>query len=60
MTMWEIAGAIYQQTAGFYASLAFMDTAARVEYLHQRGRLHLANLEAIEAEPQAAWQYQTP
>ncbi|MBN1589636.1 MAG: MBL fold metallo-hydrolase [Pirellulales bacterium] len=59
LTIWEISRTIYQQTAGFYASLALMDTAARVEYLHQRGRLRLANLEQIESDPRAAWQYQT-
>jgi len=57
-TIWEIARTLYQQTTGFYALLAFMDAAARVEYLHQRGRLCVANIERIEADPGAAWRYQ--
>jgi len=57
LTIWDIARVLYQQTTGFYALLAFMDAAARVEYLHQRGRLCLANVEQIEANPQAAWLY---
>ncbi|MBN2216291.1 MAG: MBL fold metallo-hydrolase [Pirellulales bacterium] len=56
-TIWQIARGLYQQTAGFFALLAFMDAASRVEYLHQRGALRVANLEQIESDPRAAWQY---
>ncbi|NLE38046.1 MAG: MBL fold metallo-hydrolase [Pirellulaceae bacterium] len=57
MTIWNIAQDIYPQTSGFFALLAFMDTAARVEYLHQRGRLRLVNLDRIESDDDATWEY---
>ncbi|HBO45091.1 MAG TPA: MBL fold metallo-hydrolase [Planctomycetaceae bacterium] len=59
MTIWDIAGSVYPRTGGFFALLAFLDTAARVEYLHCRGRLRLANLDRIEADQHAAWAYET-
>ncbi|HLA83589.1 MAG TPA: MBL fold metallo-hydrolase [Thermoguttaceae bacterium] len=57
MTVWEVARTVFQQATGYYASLAFMDAAARVEYLHQRGRLCVVNLAEIEDEPPTAWRY---
>jgi glyoxylase-like metal-dependent hydrolase (beta-lactamase superfamily II) len=57
LTIWDISSRSFPQTAGFFGLLAFMDTAARVEYLHERGRVRLANLEQIADDGEAAWEY---
>ena len=42
---------------GFRALLAITDVGSRVEYLHQRGRLTVANLDEIEQDETAVFQY---
>ena len=57
MTVSQLARQIYAHAAGYHVMLALQDTGARVEYLHQRGRLLVANLEEIEREETAAHRY---
>lgn len=57
LTTWETAQSIYGQSQGFYVFLTLMDTAARVEYLHQRGRLRIDNLDQIETDQRAPRRY---
>ena len=57
LTVWEASQAIYLQSKGFYVLLTLMDTAARAEYLHQRGRLAIANLDEVAADERAPWRY---
>jgi hypothetical protein len=57
MTIAEIAARVYVSQSGFHAFLALTDVAARVEYLDQRGRLRVANLDQIEREDCPAYRY---
>ncbi len=57
LTTAELTERVYVSQASFYAFLAFTDIAARVEYLDQRGRLRVANLDQIQQEPDAAYRY---
>jgi glyoxylase-like metal-dependent hydrolase (beta-lactamase superfamily II) len=57
LTVWEASQAIYAQSQGFYVLLTLMDTAARTEYLHQRGRLTIANLDQVESDDSVPWRY---
>jgi len=54
LTIAQLARQLYAQAQGFHAFLAVMDAGARVEYLHEHGRLAVANLEEIEGQPQRA------
>ena len=49
---------MYPHAAGVHVMLALQDTGARVEYLHQRGRLVIANLEEVEHEESPVYRYQ--
>jgi hypothetical protein len=57
LTIREITARMYSGQTGFYAFLGLTDVAARVEYLDQRGRLAVANLDQIEHEENAAYRY---
>ena len=53
----EITGQLYPEVTGFRAVLAITDVGSRVEYLHQRGRLAVANLDEVEREQNAVCRY---
>ena len=53
----QIARRLYAHAAGFHVMLALQDTGARVEYLHQRGRLVIANLDEVEREEAPVYRY---
>lgn len=50
MTVDELSERMYSRQRGFPALLALTDVGARVEYLEERGRLTIANLEAMHNE----------
>ena len=58
MTVSEIARKLYPRAVAFHVMLALQDTGARVEYLHQRGRLVIANLDEVEGEESPVYRYQ--
>lgn len=58
MTVSEIARELYPRAVAFHVMLALQDTGARVEYLHQRGRLVIANLEEVEGEESPVYRYE--
>ncbi len=49
-TIYEIARRIYSTLDGYGELLKLEQTGARVEYLNQRGRVMIENLDALEAE----------
>ena len=53
----DIALQSYPEVTGFRALLAITDIGSRVEYLHQRGQLAVANLDEIERDEAAVFQY---
>lgn len=54
----QLAQRMYSQASdGFSALLALTDVGSRVEYLYQRGRLAVANLDQLESCPPAAVLY---
>ncbi len=57
MSVYEIAQQSYPEVTSFRAVLAVTDVGARVEYLHQRGELTLANLDEIERDENAVFRY---
>jgi glyoxylase-like metal-dependent hydrolase (beta-lactamase superfamily II) len=58
MSVQQIASRLFSHTPGFQQLLALMDAGARVEYLYQRGRLAIGNLDEVERDAQAARRYQ--
>ncbi|NUQ61990.1 MAG: MBL fold metallo-hydrolase [Pirellulales bacterium] len=58
LTIDEITGRLYDRQTAFHAFLALTDVAARVEYLDERGRLAVANLDEIRDEEVPAYRYQ--
>ena len=57
LSLHEIALQSYPEVTGFRALLAITDLGSRVEYLHQRGQLTVANLEEIERDEAAVFRY---
>ena len=53
----EITRRMYADAHGFRGVLAMTDVGARVEYLHQRGRLAVANLDEVEREERPVCRY---
>jgi glyoxylase-like metal-dependent hydrolase (beta-lactamase superfamily II) len=54
----EIAQQSYPEVTSFRAVLAITDVGSRVEYLHQRGELTVANLDEIDRDENAVYRYQ--
>lgn len=54
MSVSEISRTMYPKVEGFHVLLALEETGAHVEYLYQRGRLAVANLEEVEREENPA------
>jgi glyoxylase-like metal-dependent hydrolase (beta-lactamase superfamily II) len=57
MSIAEIADELYPEVTGFRAFLAITDVAARIEYLHQRARLAVVNLEEVAEQEQPVFRY---
>ena len=57
LTINEITEKMYSRQEGFYAMLALTDVGARVEYLDQRGRLAIANLDETEGDEMPVYRY---
>jgi glyoxylase-like metal-dependent hydrolase (beta-lactamase superfamily II) len=57
LSVHEIAMQLYADVTGFRALLAITDVGSRVEYLHQRGRLAVANLEECGREENPVCRY---
>jgi glyoxylase-like metal-dependent hydrolase (beta-lactamase superfamily II) len=53
----EIARQSYPEVTSFRAVLAVTDVGSRVEYLHQRGQLTVANLDEIQRDETAVYRY---
>jgi glyoxylase-like metal-dependent hydrolase (beta-lactamase superfamily II) len=53
----EIMRHLYPEVTGFRAVLAVTDVGSRVEYLHQRGQLAVANLDEVEADERPVYRY---
>jgi glyoxylase-like metal-dependent hydrolase (beta-lactamase superfamily II) len=53
----EITRQSYPEATGFRAVLAITDVGSRVEYLHQRGVLTVANLDEVEREQDPVYRY---
>jgi glyoxylase-like metal-dependent hydrolase (beta-lactamase superfamily II) len=56
----EITRELYPEVTGFRAVLAITDVGSRVEYLQQRGRLTVANLDEIAREQKPVYRYCVP
>ena len=57
LSVHEMALEMYPETTGFRAVLSVVDIGARVEYLHQRGRLLVANLDEVEGQQNPVYRY---
>jgi glyoxylase-like metal-dependent hydrolase (beta-lactamase superfamily II) len=60
MTIDEISERMYSRQRGFPALLATTDVGARVEHLEQRGRIVIANLDALRDQGCHVLQYALP
>lgn len=58
LTIDQITETMYSRQQGFPAMLALTDVGSRVEYLAQRGRLAVANLDQILAGRHTAFRYE--
>jgi glyoxylase-like metal-dependent hydrolase (beta-lactamase superfamily II) len=56
-TIWEVAKQLFPQAAGYHELLALEEAGAHVEYLSQRGRLAIDNLEDLESGPHPILRY---
>jgi glyoxylase-like metal-dependent hydrolase (beta-lactamase superfamily II) len=54
----QLAQQMYPKADSYHGLLAIQDAAARVEYLHLRGRLVVANLDEAEAQATPVYCYQ--
>ncbi len=54
----EIARQLYPEVTGFRAVLAVTDVGSRVEYLHQQGRLSIAQLDDAQRGQNPVCRYQ--
>ncbi len=57
LSVHEITVQLYPDVTGFRALLAITDVGSRVEYLHQRGRLLVANLDECEQEENPVYRF---
>jgi len=56
----QITDRMYSTRTGFHAVLALTDVGARVEYLHQHGRLEVVNLDEVERAAIPVCRYVAP
>lgn len=59
ITVSEISKEMYSKLKGFNVLLAIEEVGAHVEYLYQRGRLAVTNLDEVEHEENPALRYET-
>jgi glyoxylase-like metal-dependent hydrolase (beta-lactamase superfamily II) len=59
-TLYEMTVSIYGKLAGYSELLKLLQTAARVEYLHQRGLLVIDNVNALKTEDIPVLRYSCP
>ena len=57
LSVYEITTQFYAELTGFRAMLAITDVGSRVEYLHQRGQLLVANLDQCERDEEPVYRY---
>jgi glyoxylase-like metal-dependent hydrolase (beta-lactamase superfamily II) len=57
MTAFELTERMYSRQRAIYEFLSLIDVGARIEYLDRRGRLAIANIQQIAAEPDSARRY---
>ncbi len=57
LTIDEITEQMYSHQEGIYAMLALADVGSRVEYLDQRGRLAIANLDEVAGHDHQVYRY---
>jgi glyoxylase-like metal-dependent hydrolase (beta-lactamase superfamily II) len=57
LTVDEIARQLYPDVTGFRAVLAITDVGARVEYLHEQGRLSVADAGEVQGEKEPVTRY---
>ncbi len=57
ITIDEITSRLYDRQSSFYAFLALTDVASRVEYLDERGKLAVVNLDEIRNEEMPVYRY---
>ena len=57
LSVYETAKHLYPEVSGFRAMLAITDVGSRVEYLHQRGQLRVANLDECEHQYNPVYRY---
>jgi glyoxylase-like metal-dependent hydrolase (beta-lactamase superfamily II) len=57
LSLCEIASQLYPELSGFRAVLSITDVGSRVEYLHRRGQLAVANLDELRHQPKAVFRY---
>ncbi len=55
----EITRRMYSRQHGFYEFLALFDVGSRVEYLEQRGRLEIANLDEVRQGQEVPLRFRT-
>jgi glyoxylase-like metal-dependent hydrolase (beta-lactamase superfamily II) len=57
LSVGQIAEQLYPDVSGFRSLLAITDVGSRVEYLHQRGRLTIANLDECQGDENPVYRY---
>ncbi len=57
LTIADLARLMYPKAEGFHEILAILDAGARVEYLHLRSRIALANLEEVARDQSPAFRF---
>jgi hypothetical protein len=50
-TVDQVAKEMFPRARDYHVLLALTEAGAHIEYLHERGRLHLTNAEAVERDP---------
>ncbi len=58
-TVKHISRELFHERVGYQVLLALLETGAHVEYLYQRGKLGVINIEEVEREPNPALLYQS-
>lgn len=56
-TIQQFADALFGDQKGYGRMLAYTEAGAHIEYLHQMGRLHIANLDEVMTEEHPVIQY---
>jgi len=59
VTIYTVSEELFPKTNGYHELLALEEAAAHVEYLHNRGRLCLVNVDAIEHDAEVAFKFKS-